>query len=165
MVWVDYAILGLIAISALISLMRGFVREFISLATWFVAFLIASQFSEKLAVYFTAINDPTLRQGAAIFVLFVATLILGGLINYVVGQLVDKTGLSGTDRVLGLVFGALRGVLIVAALLFFCDAFTPLAKSSWWQDSTLIPHLEVIVRWFFDYLGQHSSMLQVSILK
>lgn len=163
MTWVDYAILGLIGISALISLMRGFVREFISLATWFAAFLIASHFSAQLAVYFTAISDPTLRQGAAILALFIATLVLGGLINYIVGQLVDKTGLSSTDRVLGLVFGALRGVLIVAALLFFFDAFTPLSQNAWWQDSTLIPHFKVIIRWFFNYLGQHSSLLQTSI--
>ena len=53
---------------------------------------------------------------------FITTLILGALVNYIIGQLVSRTGLSGTDRLLGIVFGALRGVLVSAAVLFFMDA-------------------------------------------
>lgn len=66
--------------------------------------------------------------------LFIATLIVGAIVNYVIGQLVEKTGLSGTDRVLGICFGALRGVLIVAAILFFLDTFTGFSKSEDWQN-------------------------------
>ena len=60
------------------------------------------------------------------------------MVNYVVGLLVDKTGLSGTDRVLGICFGAIRGVLIVSAL-FFMDTFTNLSQSDWWTASKLVP--------------------------
>ena len=111
MLWIDYAIIIVIGLSTLISLVRGFVKEAVSLAIWIAAFFIASQFYEDLAVYFTQIDDPLVRNAAAIAALFVATLILGAIINYILSQLVHHTGLSGTDRVLGLVFGASECVL------------------------------------------------------
>ncbi|NQZ82447.1 MAG: CvpA family protein [Colwellia sp.] len=159
MIWVDYAILAVVGISTLISLARGFVKEAISLVIWIGAFFIASSFYVNLASFLTNISDPFLRNAASIAILFIATLVLGALINYIIGQLVSKTGLSGTDRVLGLAFGALRGVLVVSAILFFMDAFTPASSSPWWQSSVLIPEFKLIVVWFFEYLKQSSSFL------
>ncbi|WP_017445965.1 CvpA family protein [Gayadomonas joobiniege] len=160
MAWFDYIILSVIGISTLVSLIRGFVREALSLVVWFSAFFIASQFYLDLATYLTEIEDEVLRNAAAIAILLIASLILGALVSYLIAQLVQKTGLSGTDRVLGVVFGALRGVLLVAALLFFADAFTPVADSQWWQDSVLIPEFKIIVEWFFEYFEKSSAFLK-----
>ncbi|MBA6389257.1 CvpA family protein [Colwellia sp. BRX10-3] len=159
MVWIDYAILAVIGISALISLVRGFVKEAVSLIVWISAFFVASSFYLNLSTLLTNISDQLLRNAASIAILFISTLILGALVNYIIGQLVSKTGLSGTDRVLGVVFGALRGVLIIAAVLFFMDAFTPASSSIWWQNSQLVPEFTLIVEWFFEYLKQSSSFL------
>ena len=160
MVWIDFAILAVIGLSSLISLIRGFVKEALSLVTWFAAFFVASNFFGDLAVYFTSINDTMLRNGAAIITIFVATLILGSIVNYVIGTLVDKTGLSGTDRMLGVCFGAIRGVLIVSAIIFFLDTFTSAAKAVWWQQSVLIPEFGIVVNWFFEFMKNSSSFIK-----
>lgn len=72
----------------------------------------------------------------------------------------DKTGLSGTDRVLGAGFGILRGVFIVAAILFFIDTFTAFSQSELWKESKLIPHFDFIVKWFFEQLQANSTFLK-----
>lgn len=159
MVWIDWIILGIIGFSVLVSLVRGFVREALSLVAWTAAFFVASHFYSYLAVYFTNFSDTLIRNSIAIAILFVATLLVGAILNYVIGSLVSHTGLSGTDRVLGLCFGVLRGVLIVAALLFFLDSFTSLSQSEEWKQSQLIPQFSYIIRWFFDYLQSTSSFL------
>ncbi|MGY5583433.1 CvpA family protein [Vibrio cincinnatiensis] len=161
--WLDIVILSVIGLSALISLVRGFAKEALSLVIWFAAFYIASEYYAKLSVYFSNINDDMFRNGAAIAVLFVATLIVGAIVNYVIAQLVHKTGLSGTDRILGVVFGALRGVLIVAAALFFMDAFTASPSAEWWKSSQLVPEFSRIIAPFFEHLQATSSFLSGAV--
>tara|TARA_B100001094_G_scaffold333351_1_gene410994 strand:+ start:894 stop:1403 length:510 start_codon:yes stop_codon:yes gene_type:complete len=159
--WVDYIIIGIISLSAVISLVRGFVKESLSLVIWFFAFVVSSRFYQDLASHFTAIEKPLLREGAAIVALFVTTLIIGAVANYILSQLVSKTGLSGTDRVLGICFGGLRGTLVVAAMLFGLDTFTEMNHAQWWERSILIPEFKVIIQWFFETMMQDSSFLDV----
>jgi len=159
MVWIDYAIMAVLGLSCLVSLIRGFVREALSLVTWGCAFYVASHYYADLSVWFTGFEDERVRNGIAIAALFIVTLIVGAIVNYVIGQLVEKTGLSGTDRVLGICFGALRGVLIIAAILFFLDTFTGMAKSDDWLHSQFIPYFSPVIRWFFEYLQSSSSFL------
>lgn len=163
MPWIDYAIIGVIGLSVIISLIRGFAREAVSLLVWIGAFFIASNFNQDLAVYLTRISDPTLRSGAAVAILFLGSLVVGGLVNFLIGQLVSKTGLSGTDRLLGACFGALRGVLVVSAILFFMDTFTSANDTSWWKQSQLIPEFSVVIEWFFEHIESSSSFIKKQV--
>ena len=157
--WVDYAIIGVIILSALISIVRGFVKEALSLISWVLAFFIASRFYMYITSYLTYFDSDVIRIAVAIAILFISTLIVCAIISYIIGQLVQKTGLSGTDRVLGICFGVIRGILVVALVLFFIDTFTPLSQSQEWKQSQLIPHFHFIIRWFFDFIQQSSSFL------
>lgn len=152
--WVDYIIIGLIGFSVLISLVRGFVRESFSLVTWIVAFLLAFNYGKIVGDLFQQhIHSPTVRLALGAGSLFIITLIVGAILNYVLATLVDKTGLTGTDRVLGLVLGGARGVLIVAVLILVAN-YTALPKEEAWQRSLLIPHFEGCATWVQSFVPE-----------
>jgi membrane protein required for colicin V production len=154
MSWLDLVIIGIILISALISLVRGFVKESISLASWILAGFIAFRYFSALAeLLLPYIESPTLRTGTAFSILFVCTLIIGAIINFMASQMVSKTGLSGTDRALGVVFGGARGVLIVTMLVLLAG-LTPMPDESWWQESASIEYFVTIASWLKDILPQ-----------
>ena len=152
MIWIDYAILGLIGISATIGLFRGFVREAFSLATWAVAFWVGLSFSNAFSEYLQSVIDlPSVRIAVAFVILFLLTLILGSLLGYLLAQLVTKTGLTGSDRFAGLLFGIGRGIVVVAVLVLLAG-LTPLPSDPWWQDSTLIEPFQSLALWLRDQL-------------
>ncbi|TVP93006.1 MAG: CvpA family protein [Thioalkalivibrio sp.] len=152
--WIDFLFIGLIAISGLISLYRGFVREVFSVATWIVAIWVGIRFAGPTAEYLpAALSDETLRLGIAFAILFILVLIIGGIAGIIATRLVRGTGLTGTDRSLGIVFGLLRGVLIVA-LLVFVASLTLVPEESWWQESRLVPEFERFVGWVLSQLPE-----------
>ncbi|WP_367680537.1 CvpA family protein [Candidatus Fukatsuia anoeciicola] len=159
MVWIDYAIIFIILFSTLISLIRGFFYEALSLITWGSAFFITHHFYLYLTVYFTYFRNEVIRNGIAIIILFITTLIIGAIINSLMSRLIIRTGLLKIDRVLGVFFGALRGILIVTIILFFIDTFTDFTQSIEWKKSQLIPQFNYIIKWFFNYLHNTSNFL------
>lgn len=139
--WADWIIVGILVISSLISLKRGFIKEALSLAVWIAAFLVAMVFSDPLATLLVdIIATPSIRYLTAFIILFISTLVVGGLINYLIGELVKVTGLTGTDRLLGVIFGFARGLVVVTALVLLLPSVVPIDKDPWWQESLLIPH-------------------------
>ena len=155
MSWVDLIIIVIIVISALISLVRGFVKESISLASWlfagFIAFIYFAPLADLLEPY---IESPTIRTGSSFAILFVSSLIVGAIINFMVSQLVSKTGLTGTDKSLGVVFGTARGVLIVVIVLALLTELTPMPAEPWWQESTMIEYFVRMASWIKDVLPE-----------
>ncbi len=158
--WVDYSILVFIALSVFISLIRGFTREVISLITWIAAFLLAFNFANAVATYFDGrVNSATVRFALGFGIIFLITLILGAIVNYLIATLVDKTGLSGTDRVLGIGLGAARGVLIVSMLIVVAG-FTSIPKEPAWSDSMLLPHFQLCANWLKQFVPTALNYVQ-----
>lgn len=144
--WADWTILAIIAISALISIKRGFVKEALSLLSWVLAIAIAFLFGEKLATLLQdSITTPSLRMTVAMGILFAATLVVGAMVNYLIAEVVRMTGLAGTDRFFGLFFGMARGVIVVMALLIFIPQ--TMKQDPWWRQSQVIPHFMKMEAW------------------
>jgi len=152
MIWIDYAIIGLIAISSIIGLFRGFIREAFSLAIWMVAIWVGLTFSREFSSFLEGvISYPSARIAAAFAALFFVTLILGAMISYLLGELVKKTGLTGSDRFAGMIFGIARG-LVVVAIIIMLAGLTPLPEDSWWKESVLIPPFQSLAVWLHDHI-------------
>lgn len=145
--WIDWLIAGIVAISAVISLKRGFFKEVLSLCSWLAAMFVAWSFGGALAMRLTDyFETPSVRVMVACGVLFVATLMVGALVNRIIGELVRVTGLSGTDRLLGMVFGGLRGCVLVI-LLVGLMGFAPIQQDKAWTGSVLLPHFLLLADW------------------
>lgn len=154
MIWIDYAILAIIALSAIIGLFRGFFREALGLATWLFAFWLAFRLAESGGGLLTEwISVASVRLAIAFGIVFLSVLIAGAVANYLVGKLVTRTGFVGTDRALGSVFGILRGVAILV-LLVMLAGLTPVPRDSWWRESLFIGHLEAGAIWARQWLPE-----------
>jgi membrane protein required for colicin V production len=152
MLWIDILIIGIIVLSAVISLVRGFVQEALSLATWIAAFWVAWFFFRPLAAQFEPwIEVPSIRLGLAYGLLLITVLLLGAILNRFMSLLVDRTGLNGTDRLIGVFFGAARGAVLVAILILLAG-LTPFPQDPWWRNSELIPYFQEIALWLKQYL-------------
>jgi membrane protein required for colicin V production len=145
--WTDYIILGILSLSVLIGLWRGLVSEVLALLIWVAAFWAAWVFGPVVAAHFEHVIDmPSARIIVGYGVCFVAVLILGALLRFVIRKLIEGTGLSGTDRLLGMLFGFARGVLLVT-LLVFLVGFTAFTRDPWWQQSVLLPQFQRVAAW------------------
>ena len=157
MTWPDYAILGTIAISILVGALRGFIKEVFSLVVWAAAFVIAYQYGGGIAALMEDhIALPSARTAMGFTGLFIVVLLIGGLLNYLLGRLVESTGLSGTDRLLGAVFGTARGLALVIAVLLVAG-FTPIPADPWWKEAQLVQRMMPFVEWSSGFLPEDVS--------
>ena len=135
----DIILLVIVALSAFMGLSRGLLKEVLSLASWLAAFLLAMYLSPRLAEHYAdTLGGFTVARVIIFGAVFVLTLIGASIIQWAVGKLVESTGLSGTDRVMGLVFGGLRGAMICIVVLIGMRPFVE--DTGWWTSSSLIPY-------------------------
>ena len=152
--WVDFVIVGVILLSALVGYARGLVRELMSLIIWVAALVIAWALHGQVAEMLTAqVAQPTMRIALAFVLVVVVVLLVGSVIASLLTGLVDKTGLTGADRFLGLVFGAARGVVIIAMVVFLA-ALTPMPDDPWWQESKLMGQFQSVANWMLSLVPE-----------
>lgn len=145
---VDLLILAVIAISALISFMRGFFREAMSLGTWIAAVLITLMFTSRFTVLLPidSVQSPQARATISALVLFFGTLMLGNVINWMFGRVLASATLGLADRTVGVCFGIVRGAVIVALLVLCAHLVPELKQERWWTQSRLLPRFEQVAK-------------------
>ena len=150
----DYTVVVIIGLSVLVSVVRGFTREAMSLAGWVVAFIAASAMSGIASGWFaTLIKDDSLRVAAGFVLVFVVTLVLMSVAAIVASRLLKKAGLGLEDRLLGGFFGFARGLLIVLVLVLV-SGLTALPRQPVWSDAILSPPLEALAAAMKPWLPQ-----------
>lgn len=150
--WLDYAILGIIVLSVLTGGIRGFFKELISLSIWIIAGWLSFLYAKPVAIWLAPhIQDASIRIASSYVIIVVSTLIAGGLCSSLISFIMHRTGLSGTDRLLGFGFGFVRGIFIVA-LFMVVMRITGMPEADYKQNSVFYKHFEPIVNWMYHYV-------------
>jgi membrane protein required for colicin V production len=124
--WLDIVLIVILTLSMVMSLRKGFVREIVGLAAAVLALALASQFyrpaGERLRPY---VSTETIAWFGGFLIVFFGVLIAGSLGGFVVSRFLKSIGLSFFDRLLGAVFGLVRGVLVGIGIVLTMVAFIP----------------------------------------
>ncbi|MBI3560744.1 MAG: CvpA family protein [Gammaproteobacteria bacterium] len=152
MTWVDFLIIGVVLVSAVIGLVRGFVKEALSIVGWIASLLIAWQFTDGLANLLSNwIKTPNLQFLVGFVTLFLLSMLIFALIIFFATKLIQRTGLTAADRTIGIVFGVLRGVFVVL-LLVGVAGLTTLPQSDGWRGSLTVNRFQTLTVWLSGYL-------------
>lgn len=152
--WVDIAIITVIGLSVLTGLFRGFVKELVALCAWVLAIWFGFKYSQSLDPWLISyIQEQSVRSAAGFIIILFATLFAGGVVNAILSFILKRAGLSGTDRTLGMGFGFIRGVFIVA-LLMVAVKMTSLPYQQYAQESKLYTRFDPVVAVIYGHLPE-----------
>ncbi|MBX3630247.1 MAG: CvpA family protein [Nitrosomonas sp.] len=156
----DYVVLVIFFISIVLSIIRGIVREVLSIAGWVVAFIAAGTYAADFEPFVPSEIGGSLRIVAAFVLVFIGTLLIVTLITMLLNSLIKNVGLGFIDRLLGAVFGFARALIIVLALVLIAG-LTALPQQPLWRQAMLSESLELmakqVVPWLPDELSKYIS--------
>jgi len=144
----DWVIVGIVLVSALLSLFRGFVKEILSLIGFMAAIILSIRFQHDVGALINITDSAVGKQVLGFFSVFALTLVAGAIVTKIVSSFIDGVGLTPLDRLLGTLFGALRGALIVLVLVLFLPKFLAIDQEAVWLESQLVPFFLELEAWF-----------------
>lgn len=143
----DWIIIALVLISCLIGVWRGFMREAISLATWIIGLWLAWNFSSSVEPMLGGLlSGPQVKVWVARLIILVLVVLLGNLVGYVVTRAVRYSPFGVADRLLGVLFGLLRGALLIGIGVILGELLE-LDGEAWWKESALLPYSDFLGDW------------------
>ena len=153
--WIDNTIIAIFIFSVVVGLIRGFLKEMLSVLIWALAFILATRFSVVLGQTFTLnMNDEAFRILIWFCIVVFATLLVGAVISYGLNLLLIKSGLNATNRFFGVLFGLTRGFIIIVGLMLLVQ-LTSVPKTEGWKKSILMPHFLPAVTFLKTVLPNH----------
>jgi membrane protein required for colicin V production len=163
MIAVDYIILAILVISAVMGLIRGLLRESVAVITWVLAIVLAWNFASSLEPYLGGVlSGSPLRIWAARTIIFVGVLLLGGAVAVVLGHYVRVSMFAGMDKFLGFVFGLVRGVVIVGAFTIAVQALR-MDEDPSWKRAKLLPYAIGVADALRGLVGENLERIEKSL--
>ncbi|MDO9282944.1 MAG: CvpA family protein [Methylotenera sp.] len=155
----DYVVLIIIGLSIIFSVMRGMVREVLAILGWVAAFYVGRTYTDQvLPMMPIDIPSESLRVLAAFLVLFLATLLLASLLGIALSAIIRKVGLGWFNRLLGAMFGVIRGLLVVCVLVFLAG-LTSAPQDERWRNAMFSAPIEALVisilPWIPENIAKH----------
>lgn len=152
MIWIDFAIIGLQCMALIAGLLKGFSQQAFSLICWLLAVSVGLSFGPEFSMFLkSTIAEPSAQMAASFAALCLITLIVGGLIRMLLGELIKKSGLTVAERLGGMILGIAHGMLFVAVMVMLAG-LSVLPHSPWWKKSKLIPPFQAIVVGLHDHM-------------
>ena len=159
--WADAGIILILVVSSLFSLWQGLIKELLSMVNWLIAFILATMLRGWMAGFLVdLIETPSLRELTAFAIVFFVSLLIFAMINKLLDELIEFSGLGPLDHVFGLAFGAVRGFFLVMVILIVVHKALPVEQDPWWQESVLIPKLMQFEGWVKATLGDIIAWLK-----
>ena len=150
----DYLVIAAIIVSAIVGAWRGLLREAIAAAAWIIALFLAWHFTDVIAPHLGGLmSDSQVRPWAARVIIVVVVLLVGAGIGATVGHFVRLSMFSGMDRLLGFVFGLVRGFVLLGVFVILGQLLR-LQDEHWWNHSRLIPYGESIANGLRRLVGE-----------
>ena len=150
---IDWFIVILIALSSLLGLIRGFVREAISLVTWLLGLWLAWKFAYAVEPYLGGVlAHPEVRVWVCRLIILVGVLLVGAVIGLILSHVIRHSPFGGTDRALGFFFGMLRAAVLIGIGVIGGELLR-LDSETWWQHSKLLPYVEFFGEWIRQLVG------------
>jgi membrane protein required for colicin V production len=162
MIFFDFFLIVILLISMSIGVMRGFFRELLSLVGWIIAIWAAWEYAEALEPYLGSGLSVAAKIWAGRLILFLSVLIISLLIANLVSMIVQRTALSVPDRSLGMMFGFVRGVILVG-LVIMGGEILQMSSEPWWDDSKLVPYGTAVADWMHEFLDAGVNYIEDSV--
>ena len=144
---IDWIICALLVLSTVVGIMRGVIREVLSIVGWVAGFMLSMSFAGEIA-------DRIPRVIIAAVLILVACLFVVGLFGFILRKMLEVAALTFEDRILGAAFGFVRGIIVVAACVFFFGLSQSLSSSRMWQQSVMIGPAETVIEWSMPYMPE-----------